>query len=1247
MTRALHRVFLSHTSELRTFPSYPRSFAEAAERGVVRFGSVATDMEYFTSRSQQVADYCRVKVRENDVYLGILGFRYGSAVRDEPDVSYTEMEFDEATTREMPRLVFLLSEDAELPLRLVDQDRTRQSQFREKVRAQGGVVTTTFRTADELELKVYQALVELLADSGVNPNLDDDVPWMTPATWTTFIPRPELYNSLIQKLTDSTTHQVAVTAGVHGAGGFGKTTLAAEVSRSEAVRKRFPDGLLWTTLGEQANGLMLAEKINDLTEIVTGRRPTLSDPEQAGRKLGAALRHRTCLIVVDDAWLREQVTAFLHDAPNCTRLVTTRIRGILPLDSDEIEVDVMEVDEARTLLSSGLSGLSDHRLNQLVRITGRWPVLLRLVNSAIRKLTRRGLSADEATDRIAHRLLAGPTALDVQRPQDRHEAVAATVEASLEVLTPEQLDRYVELAIFPEDVMVPLEALKLWWSRYGVDARAVEQLCDEFADLSLLQTYQVQPEAVVLHDVVRGYLRSRCGSEHLRVLNDQFVQAVGRDMGFKGELAWWELPDHHEYLWSYLPFHLGEAGRVGEQRQLVSDLRWVCSKLERLGPVETEADLALSDAPEAVELRREIGRSAHLLTPITPRQSLSDILLSRLYGIASLESAVTEYEQNHAPPRLRPLRPLPDWPHPALRRIMSAQEGRVLACAAGFDGEVLLGGGVDQKLRLWDVETGVVRRVMSGHDGPIWSCAMSPDGSWAVSAGDDTTVRIWDLHTSKNIDVLRHHSGPVRACVIDPGGAWVASGGDDQSVQIWLRDTRTVNFVLRGHEGIIRSLAVSPDGTWLASGGDDFTVQIWDVATGLRRHVLYGHSDSIWALVAGPGGAWLASEGLDRTVRLWSPVTGEEIRCLQTPSGAALAYGVTEQMAWLATGGDEGTIQVWDLENGELRGTLNGHVGRVRSCAADPHGRWLATAADDHTVRTWDMLAVEHNDPRGSDGPVWTCSADRSLGIVATAGADRAVRLWRPAPGQADILERLPMQPWSSAVSPDGDRVAAATQDGRLWLWDIASGSAVDRIAAHRGPVWNSVFSRDGRRLLTAGEDRYVRMWSLDAARLTLLDQYRHAHAVRTCAFGPDDAWFTAAGDGGFIRLTDVASGEVHREWDSHQGRVWTCVAAQGTNMIMTGGDDGTVRRWSTDGQQRAVWSGHRQRVCGCSLNPAETALASVSADQTLRVWEIASGRCLAAMRVGQPFAACCWLPDGHTIYLAGGGGIYTFRVRV
>src|ERR1022692_1082775 len=156
------QVFVSHTSDMARCPE-GRSFVQAALDAVVRARLIPVDMRHFAARDGRPADYCRARVRECEIYVAVVGFRYGSVVPGEV-VSFTELEFQEASAAGLPRLVFLLEETPSVPEERADADRGPVNGFRQRL-SDAGLIVRFFTSAADLELEVFYALVELTGSS--------------------------------------------------------------------------------------------------------------------------------------------------------------------------------------------------------------------------------------------------------------------------------------------------------------------------------------------------------------------------------------------------------------------------------------------------------------------------------------------------------------------------------------------------------------------------------------------------------------------------------------------------------------------------------------------------------------------------------------------------------------------------------------------------------------------------------------------------------------------------------------------------------------------------------------------------------------------------------------------------------------------------------------------------------------------------------------------------------------------------
>jgi len=660
---------------------------------------------------------------------------------------------------------------------------------------------------------------------------------------------------VVSALTGADGGAVALTTGLVGAGGFGKTMLAARACQDGAVRRRFPGGVCWVTVGRDVDGEGLAQRISEAVWNLGGERCAFTSVEEAGRALAGALAaRRRMLLVADDVWTGGQLAPFVTAGQAGRLLVTTRRPAVLAgTGALPVEVDAVPGEVARRILARGLPPMAGRVEEDLLELAGGWPLLLGLMNARLAGDLGRGGDIDAAAGEAAERLRRdGPAALDIKDAQSRELAVAATIGYSLDPLDAADRDRFCQLGIFAEDAEVLLPLITALWqatATAGMSEADAVALCERLDGLSLVSlAWAVGQKVMVVHDVIRDFARSTLGAQRVAELNGVLLAAVAVALpaatppsaGDGGlAVAWWELGIGDEYLRGHLIWHLIEAERRAEAEALACDLRWAGARLAQSGPAAVAADLALVGTPRAARMAVAVIREAHLLAPAEPGGAVVDILHSRLAADPDWGLQVTALRDTYHRPRLVNRWPLPDLPSPAQRAVLEGHQGPVTGvCAVTVAGRQLLAsGGSDGTVRIWDPASGTQQAAPEDHPGWVWAvCAVTVAGRQLLaSGGNDGTVRIWDPASGAQQAALEGHQGPVHGvCAVTAAGRQLlASGGRDGTVRIWDPASGAQQAALEGHQGPVRGVcAVTVAGRQLlASASNDGTVRIWDPAT--------------------------------------------------------------------------------------------------------------------------------------------------------------------------------------------------------------------------------------------------------------------------------------------------------------------------------------------------------------------------------------------------------------------------------
>jgi WD40 repeat protein len=268
---------------------------------------------------------------------------------------------------------------------------------------------------------------------------------------------------------------------------------------------------------------------------------------------------------------------------------------------------------------------------------------------------------------------------------------------------------------------------------------------------------------------------------------------------------------------------------------------------------------------------------------------------------------------------------------------------------------------------------------------------------------------------------------------------------------------------------------------------------------------------------------------------------------------------------------------------------------------------------------------------------LWTVSSDGSRVAAAwESPKEWVISLHVTTPGtQPTIVAQSGGYTWAMAFSPDGKRLAAASEDGRVRLWDSATGALTTICRGHTSKVLSVAFRRDGRRLVTGSADGTVRQWDTTTGDEVAAAYDHHVGEVHVAVYSPDGAWVASAGTERTVRVWGAKDRQEVEVLHGHTGLVWQLVfTADGrrlASMSPSGdidyGGDGTVRLWEV-GMGLPVLRGHTSYVYPVAYSQDGHWIASGGWDGTVRLWEGRTGEACAVLPVGNIVRVLAFTPD-------------------
>ncbi|MFO0949691.1 MAG: PQQ-binding-like beta-propeller repeat protein, partial [Isosphaeraceae bacterium] len=297
----------------------------------------------------------------------------------------------------------------------------------------------------------------------------------------------------------------------------------------------------------------------------------------------------------------------------------------------------------------------------------------------------------------------------------------------------------------------------------------------------------------------------------------------------------------------------------------------------------------------------------------------------------------------------------------------------------------------------------------------------------------------------------------------------------------------------------------------------------------------------------------------------------------------------------------------------------DGNYGRLEqlldACPEGYRGLW-----------EWRLLKRQCHPERlllpGHGGGVYRLAYSRDGSRLATASYDGLIRLWDPATGL--LLARLSghtRDVLGVSFSPDGRQLVSADGDGAIYLWDVATARPIRVFSSPGAPTMctDVKFSPDGTRFATAESRGVVRIWDVKTgASEAIPGDVLGQGEINAVAFDPGGRVLAIGGYYRPIILWDLVDrrmlpslGEPGDHTETTLGLAFSPVDGR---LLASTGTNGTVALWDVASRKSRDLTGHVGDVYGVSFSPDGRRLATASGDPGVKIWDVDTGRELVTL---------------------------------
>ena len=404
----------------------------------------------------------------------------------------------------------------------------------------------------------------------------------------------------------------------------------------------------------------------------------------------------------------------------------------------------------------------------------------------------------------------------------------------------------------------------------------------------------------------------------------------------------------------------------------------------------------------------------------------------------------------------------------------------------------------DGLVKIWDVQHAVCIVQMecplensSGSD-RISQIVFSPDGQHvAASSERKGTVCIWHSETGTEITRLSggtvwRNSRLVRPLTFSPDNCLLACASPDETphpvdfISIWDVGSGERIATLRGHTAHVYALTFSPCGQFIASGDSSGALRVWDVSSAKTVKVLTDYAENNFVVPSYLSCGTLLAAGVKSSkVSVWDVESNEKLgtfECCGNVSVTSFSNGIYLAVA------SPFEFSIWTAGGVPNNSSLPEHTHVPFSLTFSPDGQTLISVGSG-LATCWDIVKKQRQQMLSHPQTVIRAihfSSAENMRVIGSS--ENILCTWDvDSPNIPSALTEHQKSVCTVACIPTKERWASADIEGKLYVWD--GDRKLTTLDGHTDAIISLAFTPDGNRLASASEDNTARFWDVTSGK--------------------------------------------------------------------------------------------------------------------------------------------------------------------